>query len=114
VFFRLEAKVQIDPAYIVQNVLNAVDAALRDRFSFKNRQLGQLVSQSEAITTIQQVDGVVAVDLDKLYRSDDNSANKLDLNNLLRSDKPVPGSEKIVAAELLTIDFRPIQLTQML
>ncbi|MDB4923277.1 putative baseplate assembly protein [Mucilaginibacter sp.] len=111
VFFRLEAKVQIDPAYIAKNVLNNIEVSLRDKFSFKQRQLGQLVSQSEVIATIQQVNGVVAVDLDKLYRSDDNS---LALNNLLKSASPLQGGENIIAAELLTIDFRPIQLTQML
>jgi hypothetical protein len=110
VFFRLEAKVQIDPAYIAQNVLNAVDACLRDTFSFKQRQLGQLVSQSEVIAAMQKVEGVVAIDLDNLYRTE----NSLVLNNLLKSARPEQGDDKIVPAELLTIDPRPIQLTQML
>ncbi|RYE05644.1 MAG: hypothetical protein EOP51_34425 [Sphingobacteriales bacterium] len=111
IFFRLEAKIEIDPAYIAQNVINAVDACLRETFSFKQRQLGQLVSQSEVIATIQRVDGVKAVDLDKLYRTEDAG---IQLNNLLKSARTVPGDDKIIAAELLIIDPRPIHLTQML
>jgi hypothetical protein len=111
VFFRLEAKLQIDPAYIAQTVISGVDACLRDKFSFKQRQLGQLVSQSEVIAAMQNVDGVIAVDLDNLYRTEDAGTG---LNNMLASARPKQGDEKIISAELLIIDPRPIHLTQML
>lgn len=109
VFFKISAKVQIDPAYIAQEVLDDVETALRSEFSFQQRQLGQFVAQSEVITAIQQVDGVVAVDLDQLYRSDKTPM----LNNLIPAAIPLQGGDLLTPAELLTLDARPIQLTQM-
>lgn len=111
VFFRLAAKVQIDSAYIVKNVMSAVDACLRDSFSFKKRQLGQQVSKSEVVAAMQKVNGVIAIDLDKLYRPEDTIPG---LSDLLIPASSRLGDNKIVTAELMTIDPRPIQLTQML
>jgi hypothetical protein len=48
-------------------VLAAVEAALRARFSFEARALGQPVQQSEIFAVAQAVRGVTAVDLDSLY-----------------------------------------------
>jgi predicted phage baseplate assembly protein len=65
--FRLGLKVRRDPAYELATVLAAVESALRARFGFSSRALGQPVQQSDVIATAQGVPGVVAVDLDYLY-----------------------------------------------
>lgn len=65
--FRLGLKVKCDPDYEGPKVLTAVEAALRDRFSFAARELGQPVQQSEVIEVAHGVPGVIAVDLDFLY-----------------------------------------------
>lgn len=60
----VSANVRIDPDYIWESVEPKIRAAALDRFSFKNRELGQHVVQSEMIQTIQSVEGVVYVDVD--------------------------------------------------
>jgi hypothetical protein len=65
--FRLGIRVKRDPAFEAKAVLGAVEAALRDRYSFDARQLGQPVQQSDVIACAQLVAGVVAVDLTRLY-----------------------------------------------
>ena len=64
--FQLAAGVWLLPDYDWERVnLDAV-AALRDAFSFRRRNLGQSVTASEVIATIQAVEGVQGVDLDDL------------------------------------------------
>ncbi len=101
VLFRLAAKIKVDSDYLPEKVLNTVKQTLLDRFSFSARQLGQLVTQSEVIAVIQAIPGVVAVDLDQLYRL--GEAKKL--NPRLPAAVPKVGSEStITAAELLILD----------
>ena len=65
--FRIGLKVKHDPAYELEAVLAAVEAALRTQYGFDRRALGQPVQQSDVIATAHSVPGVVAVDLDYLY-----------------------------------------------
>jgi hypothetical protein len=65
--FRLGLKVKRDPAYRVADVLAAVEAALREHYSFDARSLAQPVLQSDVIAVAHSVPGVVAIDLDFLY-----------------------------------------------
>jgi predicted phage baseplate assembly protein len=60
----VSANVRIHPDYIWESVEPKIRAAALDRFSFKNRELGQHVVLSEMIQTIQSVEGVVYVDVD--------------------------------------------------
>ncbi len=101
VLFRLAAKIKVDSDYLPEKVLKTVKQTLLDRFSFSARQLGQLVTQSEVIAVIQAIPGIVAVDLDQLYRL--GEAKKL--NPRLLAAVPKVGSEStITAAELLILD----------
>jgi photosystem II stability/assembly factor-like uncharacterized protein len=68
--FNLEAKLLIDPRYLADKVLAKVQAALIAKFAFEVRNFGQSVTASEVIATIQAVEGIIAVDLDALYRRD--------------------------------------------
>jgi predicted phage baseplate assembly protein len=99
--FRLAGRVKINPDYLPEKVLVAVKEALRSHFSFERRQFGQGVTLSEVMALMQAVEGVIAVDIDKLYRFGD----KAKLNPRLVAEAPRPGSDSTVAAaELLTLD----------
>ncbi len=106
-FFHLSGSIIVHPDYIEEQVLEAVKAALNNTFSFDARQFGQNVSLREVTTVIQNVTGVVAVDLDKLYRADDENKG---LNHLLQARIPQPGTNQIYPAELLMIDPVAIDL----
>jgi hypothetical protein len=67
--FRLGLKVKRDPAYEAKSLLAAVEAALRAHYSFDARLLAQPVLQSDVIAVAHSVPGVVAIDLDFLYRA---------------------------------------------
>jgi predicted phage baseplate assembly protein len=104
-FFRLAARVKTHPDYLPEKVLAAVEQSLRERFTFDARQFGQPVALSEVVAVMRSAPGVVAVDVDKLYRFDDTVAG---LNALLPAAAPQAGDKGTVAAELLTLDPSPL------
>ncbi|OUC14148.1 MAG: putative baseplate assembly protein [Alkalinema sp. CACIAM 70d] len=66
--FNLEARLVIDESYETKTVEAQVRSRLLDTFAFNQRRFGQAITASEAIAAIQQVPGIIAVDLDALYR----------------------------------------------
>jgi predicted phage baseplate assembly protein len=106
-FFLLEARIKIHPDHQDETVLAAVRMALRQQFSFEAREFGQAVTRSEVFAAIQKVTGVMAVDIDYLYRTDENEPT---LKAVLSASAPRAGAEAPQAAELLTLDPRPIQI----
>jgi hypothetical protein len=66
-YFNLTAKVRLDPRYLEETVLAQIKTLLIAAFAFTNRGFGQGVSAAEVVTYIQQVDGVISVDLDDFY-----------------------------------------------
>lgn len=60
----LSATVHILPDYLEEKVEPKIRQALLDRFSFDQRELGQPAFLSEAISTIQRIEGVAYVDVD--------------------------------------------------
>jgi predicted phage baseplate assembly protein len=108
--FKLAGKIKIDPDYETEKVLAAANDTLRDTFSFANRQFGQPVNLSEVIALVQAVAGVVAVDIDSLYRT----GKTVKLNGRLEAELPNGGDPvSLGAAELLTLDPAPIDLEVM-
>jgi hypothetical protein len=105
-FFRVIVNIQVNPDYLAEKVLPEVELQLRTTFAFKKRSFGQPVSQSEVITICQNVEGVVAVDLDKLYYSDATP----ELVPLLKAGIPVVGNDSVLPAELLTLDSGPVNI----
>lgn len=103
-FFRLKAKVRVDPDYLPEKVLAGVEATMRARFSFDARGFGQPVTLGEVIGAVHSVGGVVAVDVDELYRVDKAPG----LSARLNAEAPARGRAR--AAELLTLDPRPLEL----
>jgi hypothetical protein len=103
--FHLAARVRVNPAYEKDAVLAAVEDHLRDAFSFRLRSFGQRVALSEVYAVLQSVDGVDAVDVNQLYRSDESAG----LNERLPAHRPVATSPTdIESAELLTLDPAPL------
>jgi hypothetical protein len=110
VTFKLLANVKIGPEYSDTKVLAAIETALRTGFSFAARGFGQPVTLSEVFAVMQNVPGVVAVDINKLYRTDAVEA----LNSFLPAFAPRAGDDAgVLAAELLTLAAEPLELGVM-
>ncbi|MBC8028980.1 MAG: putative baseplate assembly protein [Pyrinomonadaceae bacterium] len=110
VTFKLLADVKIDSQYIEANVLAAIETALRTSFSFAARGFGQPVTLSEVFAVMQNVAGVVAVDINKLYRTGATET----LNSFLAAAAPRAGDDAgVLSAELLTLDAAPLELGVM-
>jgi hypothetical protein len=106
--FRLALRVTRDRAYAIGPVLAAVEASLRDTYSFEKRALGQPVIESEIVAVVHGVPGVVAVDLDGLLIGSPSALRpaRRRPHRLLAS--PTHVVRGIVRpAELLTIDPGP-------
>jgi predicted phage baseplate assembly protein len=103
-FFRIDATVTYDPLYLPEKVKPEIETALREAFDFDSRSFGQPVSLSEVIAEIQRIEGVIAVDVNELFRTDVTPANHPEPR--LGAAFPEGG----LAAELLTLDPAPITL----
>jgi predicted phage baseplate assembly protein len=103
--FTLSAAVELDSNLLPEKVRREITAQLRDSFSFEARSFGQPVHLSEVIDVIQNVTGVIGVEVRTLYLSDQPSI----LNTDLTAQVPKPGAD-IKPAELLALDPRPVVL----
>ncbi|MEM6398639.1 MAG: putative baseplate assembly protein [Cyanobacteria bacterium P01_D01_bin.116] len=101
VLFRVAAKIKVDSDYQPEKVLAQVKQSLLNNFSFAARKFGQAVSLSEVMATIQGISGVIAVDVDRLYRY----GERAQLRPRLFAAVPQVGDDfQVQAAELLTLD----------
>lgn len=71
----ISARIAPDPAYLWEDVVARVRAALLDRYSFDRQELGQQVVLSEVIGLIQGQRGVLYVDIDALGSVSQLAAN---------------------------------------
>jgi hypothetical protein len=96
-------------------VLAAVESALRTRFGFDARELGEPVQQSDVIAAVQAAPGVIAVDLDRLYGGTRPSSQTLPSRQtrLLASRMTVEGGGPR-PDELLTLDAGPLDRLEVL
>ena len=67
--FNVVANVAIAKNMDAELIREKIRKALLERFSFNSREFGQGVSISEVMVAIQGVEGVVSVDIDRLYKS---------------------------------------------
>jgi hypothetical protein len=104
--FRLKANVRVRAGHLPEKVLPAVEAVLRAAYSFDTRAFGRPVTLGEIVADIHTVEGVVAVDVDELYRDGQTPA----LNPRLNAALPAHGPFQSPAAELLTLDPGPLDL----
>ncbi|MGY1409189.1 putative baseplate assembly protein [Luteimonas sp. A611] len=107
--FHVGLRVKCHPDHEAGAVLAAVEATLRDAFSFERRELGQALQQSEVISVAHAVPGVVAIDLDLLYGGTAPHAQTLRSRQvrLLASRMRVAGGLPR-PAELLTLHPGPL------
>ena len=82
----IQAKVAVLPDYQFETVAPKIRSVLLAAFAFDNRDLGQDVLRSDIIATIQNVEGVQFVDLDRLETISEN----LDLPKL---EQPMAGAK---------------------
>jgi predicted phage baseplate assembly protein len=107
--FQISARLILAPDRIAEPspVLDAAETAIRQSFSFDARSFGQSVALSEVMAVLQDVAGVRAVEISALFRDDQQPG----LNALLPAVTPQPGADlNLAAAELLTLDPRPVNL----
>jgi len=72
--FNLNAGILIDtPTFLVSDVMANALSALTTAFSFANRSFAQAVTAAEILKLLQAVPGVIAVDLNQLYLTSDNT-----------------------------------------
>lgn len=103
--FRIAVRVKVNQDYRSKQVLAAVEHSLRLHFSFDARDFGQPAMLSEVMKVIQEVPGVQAVDVDRLYRYGEEAK----LNPGLAAAAPQAGTSNAVsAAELITLDPAPL------
>ena len=77
----ISAKIRLLPDYLWENVEPKIRSSLLDAFSFDRRELGQSAFLSEAISVIQQVEGVDYVDM-VVFDSVSENATSEDLASL--------------------------------
>jgi len=65
-YFSIDLRLKIHPDHDWDTVTEAVEAALGEAFSFTARDFAQRATRSEVIALVQNIVGVVAVDLDAL------------------------------------------------
>lgn len=115
--FRVVLDLRIDPSRGKDRVKAAVDAALREAFSFAARDLGQDVHASEVLTVAHGVTGVVAADIVLLAVVDPASGSvpaDATVPDVLTAATPtagtVVGGAEPQGAQLLTIEPYPVEL----
>lgn len=103
--FEVQMKVKVDPLRDADTVLEAVEQALRDRWGWQSRAIGEPVYASALIAAAAGVIGVVGVDLDFLYRSGQPAAPN---ERLIAAAAGLTSAGEPVAAELLALSDAPL------
>jgi len=114
-YFCVKARVLIDSKYTASIVLSEAEEALKSAFSFAKRDFGQPVTSAEVTSTIQKVPGVVYVDLDKLYlTNDENGPSQTSPASVLSATKADwPQGGNFQRAQLLLIHTAGITLEEI-
>ena len=80
-FFDVVTGITIDERMEFDKVSESVKESLVDKFSFAKRDFGQHVTISEVISTIQDVNGVKAVDIDNVSYLEGDNRKTVELDN---------------------------------
>jgi predicted phage baseplate assembly protein len=110
-FFNLQAKLLVTRGYLAEKVRAATITAINSAFSFSRRAFGQAVTKGEVYSVVQGVEGVDAVDLDRLHLS--SKAATLESRLPVRTAGWDQANAVVQPAELLLVNPREIQLTEM-
>ncbi|MDF3308898.1 hypothetical protein P3H15_28185 [Rhodococcus sp. T2V] len=110
--FRTRLLVKVGAAYRTDAVLAAVDATLREQFSFAKRDFGQGVTLDEVAATVHTVEGVEAAQVVKLYRATPGAVPTRE-QRLSAALPSVSLTAAPAPAELLTLSDTPLELGTM-
>jgi predicted phage baseplate assembly protein len=107
----IEARVRVLPDYLFEKVEPKIRAALLDRFSFERRELGQDALLSDAMSAIQNVEGVAYVDVDKFDWIDEakvvgHLAGKTSLGDIITRKERISVSLAIVDPDAINASER--------
>lgn len=111
--FRLRARVRTDPKRDSASVLANVEKRLRKEWSFKERGFARVVASSAILASMHAIDGVVAVDLDELYRTSGPQSSVMLHNRLIAGGVELASDGTVLGAEILTLDPMPLDLGSM-
>jgi predicted phage baseplate assembly protein len=109
--FRLRIAVKVAADADAKLVLPAIEARLRAAFGFDARSFGQGVSVDEVAAVAQAVDGVEAVNVTQLHRSD--APSPFFVPRLFAALPVASLTQLPLAAELLTLDAAPLVVDSM-
>ena len=113
--FHAGLRVAVDTAYQTDAVLAATEAHLRQAFSFDARDFGQVLSLSELAAAAHAVPGLLAVDIDLLYRSTPPQAVATRAYARLTSRIGRLGAGgMLLPAEILTLDPGPLDKLEVM
>ncbi len=110
-FFRLSLEVVRDPAYASETLLATVRGTLVAAFGFERRALSQPVTETEVLSLVQQVAGVIAVNVTAMGFVESNGVDAVAgvLPSAPAGWNPTRGT---YAAELLLIDPLKLSVTE--
>jgi hypothetical protein len=107
--FLLGMAVKVNEDAVRDTVLEELEAALREHFSFANRDFGQHVSQDEILAVAHSFNYVEAVRITRFYKDEPGAVDEVVA--IIPSHLPVASlTIEPVAAELLTISGEPIEM----
>ena len=106
------AKVAVKPGFEADQVLAAADAAIRHDFAFDAREFGMPVTLDGVLASAHRVEGVLAVDVDALHRSDTAPGAQPEAR-IFPSPGTVEPDGTVTPAELLTLDPAGLTLEVM-
>lgn len=107
-YFRLGIRVAVNPDYENEAVLSDVETALRAAFSFGARDFAQPVALSAVAAKAHEVAGVLAVDIDKLYRTSPPQAGATAHSLLAAQAGRLSSNGALLPAEILTLSPDPL------
>jgi predicted phage baseplate assembly protein len=96
---QIEAVIQVHSDYVAEDVRASAEKALEDYFAFDNLDLGQPIHLSNIYRVLQDVEGVVAVDINRLQFK-----NEQDQESHGATSEPVQGHLRIYPARLTSRD----------
>jgi hypothetical protein len=111
--FRLWLRVKVHADYEDKAVLAGVEAALRAAFDIKARSFEPGITASQIIACAQEVAGVVALDLEHLYRVTAPAQTPGLHQRLLAQPASVDAQGVLLGAEILALDTAPLTLEVM-
>lgn len=90
-------------------VLEKLESALRDHFSFTNRDFGQHVSQDEVLAVAHDIDNIEAIRITRFYKDEPGAVD--DVVSIISSHLPVASlTIEPTPAQLLTLSNEPIEM----